>query len=208
MVLKKLFISTPHVTSVLLSLAILIVGALGYAYRPPSNYMGSGRAFQSMFYYYSALSLFLLVRALKDFIYVPDVLYKIFAFPVFLIPLCGLRYLVRVWNFDFRRFTDCLVYGSIIYLMNDCIAKVDVNALVLLSALMLAVASFMVMVRVKLVVFENYELVSIIYFMTFLIGLCLIGKETLPFILALVLNCYVLYIIAVRYVEPMRRFIL
>ena len=189
-------------------MAMLIVGALGYAYRPPTNYVGSGKAFQSMFYYYSALSIFLLVRALEDFIPIPEVLDEVFAIPVFLMSLCGLRYLLRVWNFDFRRFADCLAYGSIIYLMNDSMAKVDVDAFVLLSAVVLAVASFVIMSRVRLVVFENYELVSIVYFTTFLVGLCLVGKETLPFILALVLNCYVLYVVAVRYVEPMRRFIL
>ncbi|GEM_PF-6291923 len=73
-----------------------------------------------------------------------------------------------------------------------------------------AVLSIYVVFRLEMlkvfVAFENYELVSVAYFIVLLIGLCDIANRmlnTLPYALTTVLTLYSLYVIEFQYMKPL-----
>jgi len=197
---------------VLLGLSLMLVGIFGYAFQPPHHYVGSGRAIESICLFYSILALFLISEAICDIFGIPLVLEFPFGVLLLYVTICGLNFLRKFWSFRTERIKDCLLYGSIVYLMDRQFScyhhpfALEVSMLVLatfLVAVLLYVLITYKRVRV-FVAFDDYQLVSIVYMCTFLVGMY-VGKvsKVVPYVLATLLNLYSLCVLVRKYIRPL-----
>ncbi len=196
----------------LMGFALICAGVLGYSFRPPSEYVGSGKLLKSLALYYLILSFLLLAETVSSFMNLAFEI--ILSLVLLLLSIYGIVELRRFWEFKFERIKEILLYGSVVYLMDYHISSVSLSWVLRIVSLVLlvwiAVISIYVVFRLErlkvFVAFENYELVSIAYFIVLLIGLCDIANrmlDTLPYALTTVLTLYSLYVIGVRYMRPL-----
>ena len=197
-----------------LGLSLTCAGILGYSFRPLPGYVGSEKAIFSIWLYYTTLTLFLFAETLHGIIK-PDpclgISEVVFMSLLLYVTLCGLRFLRNVWMLRVDRVKDCLIYGSVVYLMENQIPskgyQIVLGTILLTLAVCLVVLTGYIILRYRrfklFLSFESYELVSIVYMTSFFIGLCAIDGELtdfLPYTLAIALNVYALYVIISRYV--------
>jgi len=203
-----------EIVRAVLGLSLTCAGILGYSLQPLPEYIGSEKAIFSILLYYITLTLSLFAETLHSIIKLDPYIELseiVFMFLLLYVTLCGLRFLRNVWVLKVDRVKDCLIYGSVVYLMENRIPLKDYQIVLGMILLTLAVCLVILTEYITLryrrfksfLSFESYELVSIIYMTSFFIGLCAIdGKLTdfLPYTLAIVLNMYALYVIISRYV--------
>lgn len=202
----------------ILGLALMCVGVIGYSFQPPPNYIGSEKVMYSVCLYYTTLAIFLFVVTLCDIAEYEICLRlfeTIFMVALLAVVLYGIRSLRRIWAFEVSRIRDCLLYGSVVYLMDKQVfsniaVSVILDVVLLISVICLVVLSGYVILRYRkirlIMAFENYELISIVYMTAFFIGLCALSgeiTETLPYVLTIVLTLYALYVVIIRYVKPL-----
>ena len=196
----------------LIGATLIIVGLIGYSFQPPPHYVGSSKAIVSILLYYSILTLFLVSESLCDFFNIPVLLEIPFAFLLLYVTTCGLNFLRKFWTLKPERVKDCLLYGSIIYLMDRQLSSNPHPLVLEISMLILAfclVAMLMYLLityrRIKFfLAFDDYQLVSIAYMTTFLLGMY-VGKftEILPYALAMLINLYSFYVVIRKYIRPL-----
>ena len=196
----------------LLGTTLMTVGLIGYAFQPPPHYVGSGKAIVSICLYYSILALFLISEALCDFFKISLFLEIPFAFLLLYVTVCGLNFLRKFWVFNLERVKDCLLYGSVVYLMDRQLSGYSHPLLLDISMLILALCLVAMLVYVLVtyrrirffMAFDDYQLVSIAYMTTFLLGMY-VGKftEILPYALAMLINLYSFYVVIRKYIRPL-----
>ncbi len=193
------------IISIVVGLALTVVGVVGCSLQPPPSFVGDYRAMRPMLLYYSLLSVYLLYNLLLLVLGRSFELGFLFKLSILLLSAYGLKCLRKTWTFNGRRFLDVATYGSVVYLMNVHVripSEVLVPVMFVLSLWIVALLTYTIVKfeRVKeFVTFEDVHLVHVVYATTFLIG---IGGEISLLILT-ALTSYVLYVVISKYVRPL-----
>ncbi len=194
----------------IISIALMIVGIMGYSFEPPQGYVGDYRAMFSILIYYSLLTMYIFSDLLCKYFGCgfESELKLIFTVAILTITTYGLKHLRKVWEFKPKRILDILTYGSVVYLMNIHVKVKSpflIPLMLVLSLWLVILLAYILLEFGKIrefITFEDFQLIYVVYATTLLIGMSRTATS-LPFLILTVLNAYALYIIIFRYVRPL-----
>ncbi|AEA46952.1 hypothetical protein [Archaeoglobus veneficus] len=202
-----------------LGILLMVLSVIGYAFRPPPGFVASEGLLKSTCLYYTVFAFFLFVQTALECTYLVheelflhmSIFKLVFLTALILALLHAVNYLKRVWEFEVGRIKDALMYGSIVYLLGkDELLRsihlsylIDAEIIALVLSLFVAILSIITLHRLKKLgfffIFENLQLVQVVFLLAFFTGLSLInstlGVNTLSYMLAITLNAYALYTI-------------
>ncbi len=194
--------------SSILCMIMVVIGVLGYSFEIPNKYVGDERVCTSLLVYYASLSAYLLVYALYNSIKCVQLYVFLILFQCFLslISAYGLYQASTRWSSKLEKVTEILLYLSVIYLLgktppfdefgNKLIS--ELTAIPILASVAIILFTAFVILKFEQrntpFLFEDFDLVSITFVITSLIGLGCIGNGValISFTLITLLDFYVL----------------